>query len=74
MDFECQCCFCGDAIAEVEANGHSLDPCALIVVGNWKKGSDQQVEQQYFCHIDCFKRLVEQHAPVDLEELAAEAA
>ena len=72
MEFECQCCFCGDAIAEAAANGHTLDPCAVIVIGKWKKSSDLQVEQQYFCHLDCFKRLVETHAPVELEELAAE--
>ena len=71
MEFELQCCFCGDAITESSDN--MLDPCALVVIGNWKRTAQEQVEQQYFCHLECFKRQVESHAPVDLEELAAEA-
>ena len=70
FDFTCQCCFCGEGIAE-DADAHELDPCAVILVGNWKKAPDRQVDQQYFCHLACFKAAVEKHAPVDVEELAA---
>jgi hypothetical protein len=70
MEFEFQCCFCGKAIEESPET--SLDPCAIVVIGNWKRSSEEQVEQQYFCHLQCFKIAVEQHAPVDLEDLAAD--
>jgi hypothetical protein len=72
MGFEVQCCFCGEAIAQYDDGGHNLDPCALVMIGNWKKPSNEQVEQQYFCHLQCFKVAVERHAPVDLELMASE--
>jgi len=72
MDLEFQCCLCGKAIAGHESGGHDLDPCAVLVIGNWRQSSEHHVERQYFCHIECFKRIVGHHAPIDLEEMAAE--
>jgi len=67
-----QCCFCGEGIGDSQGKFHSLDPCAVIVLGNWQQASPKQVEQQFFCHLERFKHKVENHAPVELEDLASE--
>lgn len=71
LQFEFQCCFCGEGIGESADKFHALDPCAIILIANWQKSHSEQAEQQYFCHLECFKRSVEAHAPVDVEDLAA---
>ncbi len=45
-----KCCFCGK---EIESN--KLDVTSLIVTINWDKEVGFQEEQQFFCHIMCFK-------------------
>lgn len=68
-----QCCFCGEGIGDSEVKFHPLDPCAVIVVANWQQDPSRQAEQQYFCHLECFKKAVENHAPVELEDLVSQS-
>jgi hypothetical protein len=42
------CCFCDKEIPYGE-----VDPCALVLVPRW--GTDDEVDQQFFCHIECFR-------------------
>lgn len=59
---KCQCCFCGEKI--------EFNITALLLITNYDKGFDKQQEQQFFCHINCLKKL-NRSIPlylVDLEE------
>jgi hypothetical protein len=62
-----QCCFCGESIYESD-----VDPCALILFGNWQAPEPEQVEQQFFCHVGCFKKSMWPNVPVEIEELVAD--
>lgn len=53
---EFQCCFCGETVSDANRGSAGLDPCALIVVANWSMPLEKQKEQQFFCHLDCFRR------------------
>ncbi|WP_091112318.1 hypothetical protein [Geodermatophilus dictyosporus] len=55
------CAFCGQG---VETQG--IDPCALVVVANWRAPNAQQQEQQFFAHAACLRFLMH-------PEVAAEA-
>jgi len=48
MPVDVMCAICGQ---EVETLG--VDPCALVVVANWRAPSGQQREQQFFAHAEC---------------------
>ena len=69
INIECQCCFCGEGIEESAAGASRLDPCAVVLVVNWKKSEEEQASQQFFCHLACFKKSVGRNAPVDVELL-----
>jgi hypothetical protein len=43
------CCFCGDRIEETD-----VDPCALVLIPRW--GRPDEVSQQFFAHVECFRR------------------
>jgi hypothetical protein len=32
-----------------------LDPCAVLLIGNWQAAESEQLTQQFFCHVACFK-------------------
>lgn len=68
-----QCCLCGEGIGESMENFHRLDPCAIVLIANWQAPQPQQAEQQFFCHLACFKKTVGQHAPVEIESLVPPA-
>jgi hypothetical protein len=53
---DCQCCICKETVDEESAT--SLDPCGLILVSNIDLPRDDQKEQEFFCHLECFRRLV----------------
>jgi hypothetical protein len=59
-----QCCFCGKTISE-----SAVDPCAIVLVGNWRSPPQQQAEQQFFCHVACFKQAMWPNVPVEIERL-----
>ena len=54
---EYECCVCKDTIP-AEGGASSLDPCALILVSNIQLPRERHKEQQFFCHFECFRRLV----------------
>jgi hypothetical protein len=37
---------------------HPLDPCALVIVGHADKEWRDQKEQTFYCHFECFRRLL----------------
>jgi hypothetical protein len=43
------CAFCGETVETLVG----LDPCLLIVVGNWRGTEEAQREQQFFAHANC---------------------
>jgi hypothetical protein len=62
-----QCCFCGQGISE-----SAVDPCAIVLVGNWQSPEPEQAEQQFFCHVACFKKAMWPNVPVEIEELVSD--
>ena len=51
-----QCCICKETVNKDTAS--PLDPCGLILVSNIDLPRDVQKEQEFFCHLECFRRLV----------------
>ncbi len=47
-----QCCICGDNIDE---DAHKLDPCYIQINTNLTGDKEEQLEQAFFCHFECFK-------------------
>lgn len=37
---------------------HTLDPCALVIVGHADKEWREQKKQTFYCHFECFRKLV----------------
>jgi hypothetical protein len=68
-ELQYQCCFCGEGIGDSSEKFHRLDPCALVLIANRRAAESQQAEQQFFCHLACFRKIVERHAPVEIETL-----
>lgn len=62
-----KCCFCGKSI---ESN--TIDVTSIVAIVNWDKESDKQHEQQFFCHLNCFKEKLVKDIPVYLEDLIEE--
>ena len=52
------CCFCKETISYGQ-HAHGLDLCALVLIGNFDKSFDEQKEQQFFTHFECFRKLVD---------------
>jgi hypothetical protein len=38
--------------------GSPVDPCSLIRVSNIDLPRDDQKEQEFYCHLECFRRLI----------------
>jgi hypothetical protein len=55
VDYEC--CICKDTVSS-ERKSSTLDPCALVIVSNIDQPRENQKEQQFFCHFECFRKLV----------------
>ena len=66
---ECQCCFCGQGIERGGGVDGKLDPCAVVVVGYWQEEGSQQLEQQFFCHLECFKAKMHDSSYMALETM-----
>ena len=62
-----QCCFCGQAVSFAEGTTSRLDPCALVLIGNCAAPEAQQLSQQFFCHLECFKRRITVAEYINLE-------
>lgn len=48
-----QCCICHKIVEESK-----LDICALTLTTNIQKDWKQQKEQTFFCHLECFRKVV----------------
>ncbi len=51
-----QCILCRQGITADEP----LDPCALVLVAHFDRPRDQQKEQTFYCHAQCFRRAANQ--------------
>lgn len=60
-----QGCFCNNQIEST-----NIDPCNISILINWDKSVEKQLDQNFWCHFDCFKEklhsTVKQHLVVDL--------
>jgi len=45
-----QCCFCGKQITNKSPN-----PCSLAITTGFVLPADKQINQGFFCHIECFE-------------------
>lgn len=61
------CCFCGEAISQT-----AVDPCAVVIIGNWAASEPEQAAQQFFCHVACFRKAVRSDRYVEIEDLVAD--
>ncbi len=52
------CCICKGTMPFTGPHGHGLDPCGLVVVGNADRDWREQREQAFWCHFECFRRLL----------------
>jgi len=52
-----QCCIC-KGFAPSEESSHFLDPCALVLVSNIDRPKQFHKEQDFYCHFECFRKLV----------------
>ena len=55
---EFQCCFC-KATVGAEEGPRGFDPCSVIIVASWAKPRAEQREQQFFCHFECFRQVID---------------
>jgi hypothetical protein len=62
-----QCCLCGEAISQ-----SAVDPCAIVIIGNWAASESEQASQQFWCHVVCFRRALRDDRHVEIEELVAD--
>ncbi len=56
------CCFCGKAISK----NQSITSISVTV--NWNRQESEQQDQQFFCHLDCFKKALKKEEFLYLEE------
>lgn len=49
-DIGCQCCLCGERIRTTPIN-----PCNLNILTNVDKPKENQFDQIFYCHAECFK-------------------
>jgi len=59
----CQCCICGGNIKDA----HKLDPCFLTINTNIDGDDEEQLEQGFFCHYECFKEVMDYDGHLNLE-------
>jgi hypothetical protein len=52
-----RCCICRETVSSEEKSFH-LDPCSLFIISNIDEPRDNQKEQEFFCHFQCFRKMV----------------
>jgi hypothetical protein len=52
---EYQCCFC-DGTVSSQAKSSLLDPCTVVLIAHFDENIENQKEQQFFCHFECFRK------------------
>lgn len=55
------CGLCGEGIDRDDPN-----PCAMIIVSNWSGPESEQVGQQFWCHEECFARVLHERVRGEL--------
>ena len=50
-DLHFRCCFCDQLI-----ESSNTDPADINILINIDKAKDQQYNQTFYCHIDCFRK------------------
>lgn len=63
-ELEYECCFCGEGISSSKT-----DPCSLNVMINIDKLKEQQFDQDFYCHIGCFKKKIMPMVSLYIEHL-----
>ena len=58
MPLSYHCVICKGSMPLDGPQAHRLDPCGLVVVGNADREWRDQREQTFWCHFECFRRLV----------------
>jgi hypothetical protein len=53
-----QCIICKGTVPFTGPHEHRLDPCGLVIIGNADRDWREQREQTFYCHFECFRRLV----------------
>ena len=61
------CCFCGAGIERPQ--DAPLDPCALLLIGNWQAQESEQLSQQFFCHLECFRSSISIPSSLWIDEM-----
>jgi hypothetical protein len=59
-----QCCFCGEMISD-----RTPDPCSLALTAGFTQAPDRQVNQGFFCHMECFKKRLHPTTPFYAEDI-----
>jgi len=68
-DISFACCFCGEGIETDPDVSRGLDPCAVLVIANWREPEPRQLAQQFFCHLHCFKGKMRDATYMDLDSM-----
>jgi len=55
QELKYRCCFCNKIIESTK-----VDPCDINILINLDKPKQQQDNQTFYCHIDCFKEKMHQ--------------
>ena len=56
MALKYECFICKETV--VGDAKSPLDPCTVVLVANSDRPRDDQKEQQFFCHFECFRQVV----------------
>lgn len=68
MAMSFHCCICKGAMPVAGPQEHRLDPCALVIIGHIDREWRDQKEQTFYCHFECFRRLVGDDGVLYIEE------
>lgn len=49
-EYKFKCCYCAQSI-----ESSSVDPTDISVIINIDKEKDQQMSQDFYCHVNCFR-------------------
>jgi hypothetical protein len=58
MPLRLQCCICKTSLPDSGPQAHPLDPCGLVIVAHIDKEWRHQKEQTFYCHFECFRKLI----------------
>jgi hypothetical protein len=62
------CVICKGSMPIDGSQSHRLDPCVLAVVANADCEWREQREQTFWCHFECFRRLVDDDSVLYIKE------